>query len=244
MSTRNSQNLPTVKAYLAMQDWKFEPRIEEGRHGDYYWASFPWINDYEPFKQIAPPSTPFCTVVKPSKYDDLTAASIAQRAGWARYGDFAISKWSTTLPNIELDGISTRFFVDILKSDSKIIEAIGDFEFDYFLFLLPGQAERFWQTVDSLQPYCCVSGGTFVARGKDVYEQFYNQELLDEYERDQWQFAKKERARLWGNIGPERGPEVCVEPGCDRLKIELSIRCFVHHAWGLWAPGGPQGDDC
>lgn len=39
------------------------------------------------------------------------------------------------------------------------------------------------------------------------------------------------RAQKWQALGPECGPEVCVEEACKRLRIKLAVRCFMHQIW-------------
>ena len=43
-------------------------------------------------------------------------------------------------------------------------------------------------------------------------------------------FIRRKRARktFWAELGPECGPETCVETGCNRLRIKLAIRCLEH----------------
>jgi hypothetical protein len=40
------------------------------------------------------------------------------------------------------------------------------------------------------------------------------------------------RASFEAELGPECGPERCDEPGCDRLRMKLAIRCLQHQFEG------------
>ncbi len=218
-----------------MQDWVFDPRIDQGEHGDYHWMYYIGQDRYEPFSRIEPPTVPFCLVVRPDTYGYRDVRTIARMPGWKALGSFAISSWSDQMPTLDYQGLETIFVIDRLKSESKIMEALVDFQ-DYLL-LTPEILDNLLRVVDQLQPYYSVIGHLFVARGKHLYQQYFNDEFLDEIRRAEWRSALEQRQSFWKNQGPECGPETCVEPGCDRLRIRLAVRCFVHHAMGLWVPG-------
>lgn len=231
----SSEKIPTIDEYLAMQDWVFDPRIKQGEHGDFYWMHYIGSDLSDPFKRIESPHVPFCVLIKPDIYSSLGLTSIVQSLGWKQLGSFAVSSWSDKMPIIDQGNLGTLFVVDRLKSESEILKALADFE--DLLFHQPKDLSKFLQVVDQLQPYCAVSGYLFLARGKHVYQQYFNEELLDEIRRLEWRSALDQRQRFWKNQGPECGPETCVEPDCTRLRIKLAVRCFVHHAMGLWVPG-------
>ncbi len=230
-----SCDLPTIDEYLAMQDWVFSPQIKQGTHGDYFWVHYLGLDTYDPFDRIDPPSVPFCLAVRPSFDSSQSVAMIGAKPGWNANGNFAISNWNFNMKHVDLGGFGARFVIDTLKSETRINEALVDFE-DFF-FLAPESLEKFLRVVSDLQPYCCATGDLFIARGKELYEQFFNDELLDEIRRDEWRSELEERRSFWKNQGPECGPEVCSEPQCDRLRIKLSVNCFVHHAYKFFRAG-------
>jgi hypothetical protein len=39
---------------------------------------------------------------------------------------------------------------------------------------------------------------------------------------------REQREEFWLAVGPEVGPELCVEPQCHHLRIEVAVRCIEH----------------
>ncbi len=97
------------------------------------------------------------------------------------------------------------------------------------------EIKSFWTTLGSLEPLMYLVDGfvfTIISPDKDVIEQLIESHSFGSLEARRHEQARQRLQNLWHSIGPECGPETCVEPGCGRLRIALAIRCFVHQLSG------------
>jgi hypothetical protein len=53
---------------------------------------------------------------------------------------------------------------------------------------------------------------------------------------------REEKSSFFANLGPECGPEKCLQPNCDRLRIKLAVYCLQHQFDGLWCKRNPSTD--
>lgn len=67
-----------------------------------------------------------------------------------------------------------------------------------------------------------------VSNNPEVIESYLNSSVFKDLEYLNRKQEKKERLELWQSLGPEVGPEKCSQDGCERLRISLSINCFLH----------------
>lgn len=129
--------------------------------------------------------------------------------------------------------------LDESLADDELLKNLSYFDEPYMLDDLDEeQAQNFWAAIEGIQPYCYFSYGlfdgfTFVARGPDLYRQFLDRVSLEAIETFYKKTAAASRARTWAELGPECGPEICIEDNCNRLRIKLALRCFIHQLqWG------------
>ncbi|MBS1997571.1 MAG: hypothetical protein JSS86_14720 [Cyanobacteria bacterium SZAS LIN-2] len=90
---------------------------------------------------------------------------------------------------------------------------------------------NFWKFLERFQPYCFVSASDtlfFAAHNKDLVASVHSDRAWADAESQERAYKSSSRAALWRDLGPECGPEKCVEPDCNRLRIKLAMRCFMH----------------
>lgn len=103
--------------------------------------------------------------------------------------------------------------------------------------------QSFWHAMAVINPYCyysyglCAEDFTLVVRKRELFRQYLDRYPVEEIENKKNKSQKDYRANLWKDLGPESGPEPCVEPECARLRIKLAARCFIHQLmWGGQLP--------
>jgi hypothetical protein len=73
---------------------------------------------------------------------------------------------------------------------------------------------------------------SFIARSEKDFATFIEsnpfQNIETKLEADAHSHRLSSWKYYWETLGPECGPEKCVQPGCDRLRIHLAIRCLRH----------------
>lgn len=228
------EQLPTIEEYLALKDWKFTPDVEVGQHGNYYWFRSENFVFYDIFDHLPLPTSPFQIAVALWDSDDKTYRIYEGEAGWKHLGGYAVSSPTTKPPELYLGDYSAHLILD--KSfDNRVLRAqLDSLSEDYALDDHENErVKSFWHTLETIQPYAYFSIGLtksvcVIFRGAEVYKRFMDSidwTKIDEYYRTS---ALESAAKMWKDLGPERGPEKCVVNDCDRLRIPLAIRCFIH----------------
>lgn len=234
-----NRDIPSIYEYLALRDWKFEIDLEEGNHGDFFWLRCPQLADVELFNIVDLPQEQFRVVV-PFWDGSSGAHNYRHERYWRMVGDIAVSDISYELPP-RLDGTSNaQLILEHPLEDAEIIASLSDFEEPQTsLHLDDDETESFWRIIQRINPYCYFSYGvhdrdfTFVARGERLCRQLVDDAPWKEIENEAKEGAINRSKVLWENIGPECGPELCIEPNCKRLRIKLAVRCFLHQIeWG------------
>lgn len=140
---------------------------------------------------------------------------------------------------LETIDLPNQMLLDEPIADREILHALSNFDEPNMLEdLEEEQAKNFWAALEAVKPYCYFSYGlfdgfTFVARGHDLYRQFLDRASERDIEAIHREMASANRARTWQELGPECGPEICIEHNCERLRIKLAVRCFIHQIqWG------------
>lgn len=228
------ESLPTIDEYLALKDWKFTPDIEQGQHEDYYWfRSDNFLFDELP-SVIRVPLVPFQVVV--TCFDGFGGGAFVYSdcPGWRVVGDLAVANKLNALPELFTGADNAQVIIDRENSDELILENFEGFEESSCLVDLEIEDTReFWNKFKLIDPYIYFSMNLFrrftiISRGIELHQSFMNNidwPTIEEFHRKS---AQERCAALWADLGPERGPEKCVENGCERLRIPLAIRCFMH----------------
>lgn len=216
--------LQTIEEYLDLSDWTFKPGYEIGSHGDFYWIRYDYQID--PLQFINLPKSKYRALLldfdsgPPGKY-------FGNDPGWSALGEFALSDAGDSLPNLRFGAADTAYLLLTQEFDQvALLEQLGRLE-------EPHQKTNqiFWEVMDAVKPFCYCSdcGGTFfVSPYKASIDILYSSKVLQIAEDRAREGKRKSRLELWQTLGPERGPEKCVEQDCERLRIELAVRCFMH----------------
>lgn len=220
--------LQTVDEYLTLQGWTFRPLITEGSNGNFVWFRSVESLLFHPLEVLDPPTTPFRVVILSWDSGDGSSSFYRDLPGWNAVGEWAVSPTLTSFPEFNFAARSEEMIIDASCSEEEISEAQVSYELSEQIPDVGSQSEAFWRMLDKLQPYCFTCESIFVARDRQIYERVINRENMAVSEAKHKARVLSYRQIQWENLGPEIGPEECVEAGCGRLRISLAVRCFMH----------------
>lgn len=223
---RLPHNLPTIEDWLELNDWSRTPNVTEGTHGEYFWVRCEgaWFGSALSTTLFMP--TEFRVLV--TYWDGNGAGFYVNEPGWRAIGDYALGPPLKYLPELNFEAPSAAMVIPDTVPESELeylLEGFDDFQ--------PYRAETdsFWNVVDRIKPICYFSDldeGIFVAQGRELYELGFNESVVAEITDELRVREQRIRQSTWNTLGPECGPEKCVEPGCEHLRIRLAIRCLLH----------------
>ncbi|MBI2810255.1 MAG: hypothetical protein HYX67_05440 [Candidatus Melainabacteria bacterium] len=232
--------LQTIEEYLQLSDWHFKVSIKDGSYENFFWLrSLEIGRSLNLLDTTYLPQKPFSVLV--TSWDGGDGASIyGKEKGWRQLMAHAISDTATVAPNLNFHADCAHMLIDEPMSDGALGAALFDFEEPYMLDDLDEEhAKTFWSAIQIINPYsyfsygCCADGFTLVTRERQLYERILDGVCVTEIETLYKNEAATKRARIWRDLGPECGPEICIEPNCNRLRIEVAVRCFIHQLrWG------------
>jgi hypothetical protein len=219
------RTIPSIEDHLNLSDWTFKATFEQGQHGDYYWISLDYDVEYE--KIISYPQDQYRVLV--THYDGFGKAAFCygNTPGWRTIGECAISDFVTDRsPEINYAADTALMFLTKQVTDQELLSDLkfADEEPD------PNNS-RFWLLLERMQPYLFVSymeKEFFASKNKALLDALRSPNALADVEERERSYRKMSRLTKWENVGPECGPEQCVEPDCHRLRIERAIRCYMH----------------
>lgn len=218
--------IPTIDDWLNLSDWTFKSKYQEGQHGELFWVSPSYSCDV--LDCIELPETPFRILV--TSFDNGPRACFGTEAGWQMLGETrALSEpmVENLLPSYGTD--MELMLIDEAISVKEIasrLKRAGE--------LTNPEDPDFWNFIETMQPYCFVTYDIytqqlfFVAKKKELIESLYSAETLARVEQAKRKYLRASRVLTWEQLGPECGPETCVDFGCNRLRIQLAVRCFLH----------------
>lgn len=213
----------TIADYLELKDWNFKPSYQTGQHEEFFWVTMGYHIDCSEF--IAWPHQPFAILM--ITFDGSNAGyCFASKPNWRAVGEFAVSDPMPGRPVLSYQADFELMLLDKELSDQQIKDAFVSGDVGTHL-----DDPKFWDILSCLQPYCYVAYTDqlyFISKDKALVDAMYSQQALDSVERTSKEYMLKSRESMWEMLGPECGPEVCAEPGCDRLRIQLAMRCFMH----------------
>lgn len=218
--------LPAIEDFLNLKDWSFKAVFLEGQVGNYFWFDPGYWIAFEDY--IAMPERPYCIVM--TAFDGYGGAgpSYGRDPGWREVGVCAVSEMMTGRPQVNYGADIELMLVDRPIEDDELLHWFSE-DSDY-LEARPENA-YLWAMIEEIQPYCYAAYNQeilFAARNKELVDALHSPEAIEDVERKAKERCREGRAKAWADLGPERGPEQCVEPGCERLRIPLAIRCFFH----------------
>lgn len=232
--------IQTIEEFLQVKDWEFSLELKRGEFGNFHWLRsedlpiFDLFDTLDLFDIIDLPSIPFQVIVTRYGYDG-GARNYGAWDGWRHIGECAIIGPVSTMPQLEYDLGCAQIVIDGSHSDAQIANVLQNFKEPKSLTdMTNAHADYFWKAFELLNPYCYYSNWevgalTLILRDKEQLDQFVGAVDEAETKRLYIEEEQKKRRSFWESFGAELGPEKCIEEGCDRLRIQLSIRCFIHH---------------
>jgi len=248
----SSASLLTIEEYLQCVDcgpFKLDMAIEEASQGDFFWMRSSSVNIC-PLNLIDLPKQ-FAVVVTyldPSEFEMEIYNTIP---GWRVVaGSFAICEFTNSIPKLYDNVSNAAMIIDRQVSDETLLKLLPDLyqqesygEPNSLEELEDEESARFWNVIAAINPHCyysyglCAEGFTLIVRTRDLFRQYLDRYPVEEIENQKNKSHKDYRANLWKDLGPESGPAPCVELECERLRIKLAARCFIHQLiWGGQLP--------
>jgi hypothetical protein len=222
----------SIDDYLALKDWTFTLDITEGVHGDYFWLRSEHLSVINFLDAIPLPTKAFRVLVTYWDGSGGAAQFYSKEPGWQALGEFAISAPMTEIPQLNFEADSAQMLLDSQLTISQVSHILNTHKKAGFSAREDSpEANDFWNVIEALEPYCYASdlGDLFfIARGEALYRTFVTSADVTGIEDWYRQRTAAERKRLWAELGPNCGPETCIEPGCTELRIRLAVKCFVH----------------
>lgn len=220
--------LLTIEEYLALEDWKFCPFINEGQEGEFFWFTSSGLFYEHPLTLLPAPREPFRIAI--IDWDSTSGAEsfFSKMPDWCSIGDWAVSPPLTSFPALNFHADAEVIVFPANSPNELLLEVQQYFGNSVFEML---HSDEFWDVLKKLKPLCYTVTGSvdfFIAPNQSVYSLLMNSELLINSETKANAQAERDRQICWENLGPEVGPERCLEPDCDRLRIKLAVRCFIH----------------
>lgn len=219
----------SVEEYLNLTDWKFQFQVTAGAHGDYFWIRSQQLLGIDYANAMKAPSSSFRILVidcYPQSRDTYLSK------GWQALGDFILSPPIADFADLDLSEYCTQMVLDAEMSSIQILEAAINFEESMFPEAVEMESvQNFWRVIEELKPAYFLSHGAgvvFAARGEERFNAFMSSEPVRAVEANYRRQEYNHRSKLWKTMGPELGPETCNEEECDRLRIQQSMKCFIH----------------
>lgn len=211
--------------------------MKTGCSGNFFWLRSSELGVLDVLQVIDLPEKPFRVVVTYWDWGGGAAFAYGDISGWSRLGEYAISDTSTVLPKLQFGADNAQMLLDEVMSEHEVLQNLLEFDEPYLLDDLENdQVKAFWIAIEALRPYCYFSyceGLTLIMRGTESCKEFIDRVSLEEVETIFRGRTTSYREKKWNELGPECGPEVCIEENCDRLRIKLAVRCFIHQLqWG------------
>jgi len=229
-----SHELPTIEEWLALEDCDFSPNVIEGTHGDYFWVSCEGASFGDELSRFMFLPTEFRVLVTYWDCPGGVTAAYRNEPGWKIVDSYALGPPLKYIPEMNFHAPNSAMLIEGSISECDIGALFEGFEeFQPYM----AESDCFWNVVDRVNPFSYFSDldeGLFVARGKELYDLGFNNEVVAAVTTKFRVGQQRIRQSSWNSLGPECGPEKCVESNCDRLRIQLAVRCFLHQTMGRW----------
>ena len=217
--------------------WRHDYR--RGLYGGFHWLQSEQLQFSDFLAWMKPPTEGFRLLI--TAVDGVGSAyPYARKDGWISNAEYGLSPLMHSWPELVVTGNGEAAYVldalsilpDIEKNLIKFqnldcLEQLDDFS-------LP-TIQQFWKVARQLNPLfyiCDWRWFSLVSRSEASLAEFIEGAGFQNSESKLKDDAFATRESLWNHywetLGPEGGPEECVHPGCDRLRIQLAIRCLRH----------------
>jgi len=205
----------------------------QGKRGAYVWLQSRQLTCDYFFRPTHPPANGY-RMIATKGLAMSEALFYRPQSEWDQFGNCYLSrvlhKWPKYLDPRSLDGSM------VLPAWFEPSQLPSDFN-DIPMILCPfgtpeTEAEQgLWQLIERFEAthYLCDHKlFTLATTDEDVFNEFIHTDEFINVDQKLYEMAVQCRRELWEAIGPETGPDRCIEPGCTRLRISLAIRCFPH----------------
>lgn len=231
---RQPPNLPTIEDWLALKDWSRTPYWTEGTHNEYFLVRCEGASFGDALSTTLFMPSEFRVLVIYWGSDGGAPDFYRCEPGWKIIGDYALGPPLRHLPEMQFGTPSAAMLIPGTVTESELEEFLDGFELAQLYF---EETEEFWTIVDHLKPIAFFSDreeGIFLAQGRELYELGFNEGVIAEITNRFRTSEQRQRESIWNTLGPESGPEKCIEPGCEHLRIQIAVRCLLHQLNGCW----------
>lgn len=210
--------------FLPVTELSYHHDFEQGVHGKYFWIQSRHVT-LDDFFEMAPLPAGgvrfIITTFDGHALGPLTISPLLHSWEWhySGSGDSAL----VVHPRTEI--------TDVAENVTKFMEMDPVFD-------LSSKSEvtaNFWKELEILSPIAYISAHDHLivaTKNREFFESFiFSPEFL-RYEEIRKHRALEHRVKAWNDyhqdLGPECGPEKCIEPNCMRLRIKLAVKCIRH----------------
>jgi len=148
--------------------------------------------------------------------------------------DVVVERW----PDINF---CANFFV--LPSDFKarqlllVNQELTDFFYSVEARPAYSEDELLWYLMAALKPLFHFAtqfqGLSMATADSNVITKVLNSDRFLSAESEEFERLREQRIYFWQTVGPECGPEQCIETDCKRLRVKVALRCITHqYQWG------------
>lgn len=236
------QKIPPIpEDYMPITPRRYQHVWTTGVQRNYHWLRSNQVNIKDFFAWVSAPKDGFrfggFIFDGSTRKPNLTALSPI-RLSWPKVEFTGIGDYLIFLPPDALESDIQFFLKDLLNSHYPLRNPHDLTDVDN---------THFWNQIEIAAPifYYRQDGNDFlvVCRDKEMLAKFMLSSGFQSSEERTKAELIAERPASWKkhfqSLGPECGPEKCVEEGCDNLRIKVAVRCVKHQ---LKSSGGAPFD--
>jgi len=214
-----------IDDYLKAKDWTYSFEALEGSEYGYSWIK---TKDtmIDPMTVVTLPS-PFRIIVLDYALAP-GAEAFGDRAGWTKIGDYALSPAFLSAPDLPLHEASFIIYEPALAPQMESM--IGKEQLYCHREIYEEELPLLSQTLARLKIFLYLSTSydyLLITSDQTMAEIKQSEQFLSLPQQAKEKVLNR-RDRQWRQFGPEVGPELCSEEGCERKRIQLTSRCFIH----------------
>jgi len=234
----------TIDDYLNMSDWSFEFTPFLGSRRDFFWIESSQLGFIDETECLALPKSFRILAICGNReaFAEVRTGwdEVENEGGWTRVRDYGLSSAISAPP--DLCQFDSYMVLDEHSNIGTIDSALKEFV-DYTDEDYLGQTacwdsspnvESFWKGLEAVNPYYYVGTNAWdllIFRGQHLRDEFLSSSDVMNVGQCYREEEQNYRRRRWQAVGPECGPEKCFEPNCERLRIRLAIRCYLHQLY-------------
>jgi hypothetical protein len=228
--------------YLSVDPESIRHKWTRGNRGKYFWLQSDeyFFRDFLLVLEQSRDSVPALAVLLPGceGSDDYCEKHLH----WKRLSeDLCLSPAISDLAQLRfaIDGDaflifpSSRNSTELAADLNKLAGRINLFQRTHIILgpVEDDAVTQFWDSLDVLAPTLFIDFTfefTLVTPKESILQAVITSNGFTGIEARMMKQSIEGKRKAWEQLGPESGPETCVEPGCDRLRIQRAIRCYGH----------------